>query len=99
MAVIGVPDNASATVIVAVAPFVFPVPITLLPLYRVTVDPVLTPVPTFTVIRWFVNPFLCCTSLAVITGFLGLTVKYTLPSDPELASFDVEPSWYLAIAV
>ena len=51
MAVIGVPGNASATVIVAVTPFVVPVPITLLPLYRVTVEPVLTPVPTFTVIR------------------------------------------------
>ena len=52
MAVIGVPGNAPATVIVAVVPFVVPVPITLLfPSYKVTVDPVLTPVPTFTVIR------------------------------------------------
>ena len=51
MAVIGLPGNASATVIVAVVPFVVPVPMTLVPSYRVTVDPVLTPVPTFTVIR------------------------------------------------
>ena len=75
IAVIGVPGNASTTVIVAVVPLVFPVPIILPLLYRVTVDPVLTPVPTFTVICWFVNPFLCCTSVAAITGFLGLTVK------------------------
>ena len=92
-AVIGFPVNGPATVIVAVVPFVFPVPITLFPSYKVTVEPVLTPVPTFTVIFWFVNPFLCCTSLAVIVGLIGLTFNVTVPSEPELAASDFEPSW------
>ena len=98
-AVIGVPGKAPATVIVAVVPFVVPVPMTLVPSYRVTVDPALTPVPTFTVIFWFVNPFLCFTSLAVIVGLIGLTFNVTVPLEPEPVSSDVEPSWYLAIEV
>ena len=83
------PDKAPETTTVAVSPFVVPVPITLFPSYNFTVEPALTPLPTFTLIDCPVKPFLCSTSLAVITGFLGLTVKETLPSDPEFTSSDV----------
>ena len=84
-AVIGLPDKAPETVTVAVSPVVFPVPITVLPSYNFTVEPALTPLPTFTLIDCPVKPFLCSTSLAVITGFLGLTFSVAVVEFDELS--------------
>ena len=68
-----VDGNASDTLIVAVDPVVFPVPITLVPLYKVTVEPVGTPLPTFTVTVCPVFPAFSFTEFWSITGRFGTT--------------------------
>ena len=80
-----VDGNAFDTVIVAVVPLVFPVPITVVPLYKVTVEPVGTPSPTFTVTVCPVFPAFSLTEFWSITGVLGLTFKVAVVEFDELS--------------
>ena len=73
LAVMAVDGNAFDTVIVAVVPLVFPVPITVLPLYNVTIESLGTPLPTFTVTVCAVFPAFSFTEFWSITGCFGRT--------------------------
>ena len=73
LAVMAVDGNAFDTVIVAVVPLVFPVPITVLPLYNVTVELSGTPLPTFTVTVCPVFPAFSFTDFWSISGLFGST--------------------------
>ena len=87
-----VDGNAFDTLIVAVVPVVFPVPITVPLLYKVTVEPVGTPLPTSTVTVCSVFPAFSFTEFGSITGVLGLTFNVTVPSEPEPGFSEFVPS-------
>ena len=89
LAVIAVDGNAPDTLIVAVRPLVLPVPITVVPLYKVTVEPLGTPSCTVTTTFCPVSPAFSLTELCSITGVLGLTFSVTVPSEPEPASSEL----------
>ena len=74
----------------------FPVPITLVPLYKVTVEPVGTPLPTFTVTVCPVFPAFSLTELWSITGVLGLTFSVAVVEFDELSEY-VAVTLYLNI--
>ena len=77
LAVMAVDGNAFDTLIVAVVPVVFPVPITVPLLYKVTVEPVGTPLPTSTVTVCSVFPAFSFTEFGSITGCFGRTFNVT----------------------
>ena len=92
LAVMAVDGNAVDTVIVAVVPLVFPVPIIVVPLYNVTIESLGTPSPTFTVTVCPFFPAFSFTEFWSITGVLGLTFNVTVPSEPEPGFSEFVPS-------
>ena len=92
LAVIAVDGNAPDTVIVALPPLVVPLPITLVPLYKVTVEPSGTPSCTVTTTFCPFSPAFSLTELCSITGVLGLTFSVTVPSEPEPGFSELVPS-------
>ena len=84
---IPVDGNAPDTVIVAVRPFVLPSPITVFPLYNLTVELLGTPSCTVTTTFCPVFPAFSLTELCSITGVLGLTFSVAVVVFDELSEY------------
>ena len=96
LAVIAVDGNTPETLIVAVRPLVVPLPITVLPLYNVTVEPLGTPSCTVTTTFCPFSPAFSLTELCSITGVLGLTFSVAVAEFDELSEY-VAVTLYLNI--